>query len=269
MLKKLLKYEFIATGRIFLPLYGALLIVAFIQRLFLNLNFENIENISLGILASSVPMLFLILLVAVFVTSFIMMIIRFYKNLLTSEGYLMFTLPVSVSKLIWSKLIVIVIWMILSVIVGVIACLILVMSISDLPDLFTVTNRLFVEIGANEFWGLFLELALLVLSSLVAGILSVYLSMAVGQLSDKHKLLCSVGAYIGLNIIVNNIILAVIVAVLNSPFGVSMAYGLFATFTENQMAVAVLAGMIALNVVMGAVYFLLTRYILTKKLNLA
>ena len=84
-----------------------------------------------GILASSVPMLFLILLVAVFVTSFIMMIIRFYKNLLTSEGYLMFTLPVSVSKLIWSKLIVIVIWMILSVIVGVIACLILVMSISD------------------------------------------------------------------------------------------------------------------------------------------
>ena len=114
-----------------------------------------------------------------------------------------------------------------------------------------------------------MELALLVLSSLVAGTLSVYLSMAVGQLSDKHKLLCSVGAYIGLNIIVNNIILAVIVAVLNSPFGVSMAYGLFYAFTEDQMAVAVLAGMIALNVAMGAVYFLLTRYILTKKLNLA
>ena len=45
MLKKLLKYEFIATGRIFLPLYGALLIVAFIQRLFLNLNFVNLETI--------------------------------------------------------------------------------------------------------------------------------------------------------------------------------------------------------------------------------
>ena len=131
MLRKLMQYEFTATGRIFLPLYGALIVVAFIQRLFLNFNIGNMENLSLGILASSVPMLFLILLVAVFVTSFIMMIIRFYKNLLTSEGYLMFTLPVSVSKLIWSKLIVIVIWMILSVIVGVIACLILVMSISD------------------------------------------------------------------------------------------------------------------------------------------
>ena len=78
MLRKLMKYEFTATGRIFLPLYGALIVVAFIQRLFLNFNIGNMENLSLGILASSVPMLFLILLVAVFVTSFIMMIIRFY-----------------------------------------------------------------------------------------------------------------------------------------------------------------------------------------------
>ena len=33
MLRKLMKYEFTATGRIFLPLYGALIVVAFIQRM--------------------------------------------------------------------------------------------------------------------------------------------------------------------------------------------------------------------------------------------
>ena len=85
MLRKLMQYEFTATGRIFLPLYGALIVVAFIQRLFLNFNIGNMENLSLGILASSVPMLFLILLVAVFVTSFIMMIIRFYKISISHE----------------------------------------------------------------------------------------------------------------------------------------------------------------------------------------
>jgi hypothetical protein len=41
MLKKLLKYEFQATGRIFLPLYGALIVVAFIQRLFLAFNLTS------------------------------------------------------------------------------------------------------------------------------------------------------------------------------------------------------------------------------------
>ena len=53
MLRKLMQYEFTATGRIFLPLYGALIVVAFIQRLFLNFNIGNMENLSLGILAST------------------------------------------------------------------------------------------------------------------------------------------------------------------------------------------------------------------------
>ena len=102
MLKKLLKYEFIATGRIFLPLYGALIVVSFLQKLFFDFNFGNMRNISLNILIGAIPVLFTTLVVAVIVTTFIMMIMRFYKNLLSSEGYLMFTLPVSVSKLIWS-----------------------------------------------------------------------------------------------------------------------------------------------------------------------
>ena len=37
MLRKLIKYEFKATGRIFFPLYLALIIIAFIQRLFFQL----------------------------------------------------------------------------------------------------------------------------------------------------------------------------------------------------------------------------------------
>ena len=40
MLGKLLKYEFKATGRVFLPMFGALLIISVINRLFSNLNFK-------------------------------------------------------------------------------------------------------------------------------------------------------------------------------------------------------------------------------------
>lgn len=269
MLKKLLKYEFIATGRIFLPLYGALLVVAIIQRLFLNFNINQVDNLSLGILAGTVPAIFGILLIAVIVTSFIMMIQRFYKNLLTSEGYLMFTLPVSVAKLIWSKLIVILVWMILSAVMAVLACCILVMRLSDIASFFTVLGQLFVEITEMGYWGIAIEFVVFILTAVVSTILSIYLSMAIGQLSDKHKLLCSVGAYIGLNIVVNNILLAALAGVAASPFGYGLASGVLATLTQVQALGVTFAGFIVLYVAMSAVYFILTRYILTKKLNLA
>ena len=86
MLRKLLKYEFIATGRIFLPLYGALIVVAFLQKIFFDLNFGDIGSVSLSILVGAIPVLFSALIVAVVVASFIMMIIRFNKNLLSNEG---------------------------------------------------------------------------------------------------------------------------------------------------------------------------------------
>ena len=85
MLGKLLKYEFRATGRLFLPLYGALVIFALINALLLS--FREIPQLP-AVLAMLVNIL---LAIAVFVVTFIVMIQRFYKNLLSDEGYLMFT----------------------------------------------------------------------------------------------------------------------------------------------------------------------------------
>ena len=55
MLRKLIKYEFKATGRIFFPLYLALIIIAFIQRLFFQFNIENMGSIVINILSLIVP----------------------------------------------------------------------------------------------------------------------------------------------------------------------------------------------------------------------
>ena len=122
MLGKLIKYEFRATGRICLPLFGALLLAACISRLFESLRFET--PMVIGIIVS------IFLIVAVFVIVLIVTLIRFYRNLLTNEGYLMFTLPVTVDSLIWSKLIVAFVWHILSLVVVFTA--ILIMSVTDL-----------------------------------------------------------------------------------------------------------------------------------------
>ena len=104
MLRKLLKHEFRATGRIMLPMYLVLLVTAL-----------GSANLSMRYLLDNdawfLSMLGILLLTAfgfaiggVFIVSFILMIQRFYKNLLQDEGYVMLTLPVSIHEHIWTKL---------------------------------------------------------------------------------------------------------------------------------------------------------------------
>src|SRR5699024_4932362 len=110
MLIKLMKHEFRATARIMGPLYLILLAVA------LGFNFSarlmDSSSFVLNMMAALIVMAYVIAVIAVFVVAFILMLQRFYKNLLGDEGYLMFTLPVSIHQHVWSKLIVSAVWFI-------------------------------------------------------------------------------------------------------------------------------------------------------------
>ena len=264
MLKKLLKYEFQATGRIFLPLYGALIVVAFIQRLFLAFNLNSLDSLALNILTAMVPTIFGALIMAICVVTFIMMIQRFYKNLLGREGYLMFTLPVSVSKLIWSKLIVIVVWSILSVLIGILSFFIVFLQSGDFTLIMSEFGELLKQLHINHFMLSAVETVVLILSE----VLSIYLSMAIGQLSNKHKVLSAVGAYIGISILVNNVVMAVVISAGNSPLGDTLFRTLFSGLNEVQTVNVGLMIIILFFVIQAVVYFLITKHLLTKKLNL-
>ena len=84
MLTKLLKHEFRATARIMGPLYLVLLAVA------LGFNFSarlmDSGNFVLNMLAALVVMAYVVAITAVFIVAFILMLQRFYKNLLGDEG---------------------------------------------------------------------------------------------------------------------------------------------------------------------------------------
>ena len=111
MLGKLLKHEFRATGRIMLPLMGALLALALMANLSIRGMTSSLSDIpALRILFILILIFFGMGIVAVGVMALVVMVSRFYRNLLKSEGYLMFTLPVSVHELVWAKLIVSLVW---------------------------------------------------------------------------------------------------------------------------------------------------------------
>lgn len=124
MLGKLMKYEIKATQRIFLPLYGLILVFALLIKVFMLFNIQNARG--MAIIPFVITMIiYCVLIAAVCVMTLVVTIQRFNKNLLGDEGYLSFTLPVKVHSHIDSKMIISLMWTVLSLIVSAVSIFIL------------------------------------------------------------------------------------------------------------------------------------------------
>ena len=106
MLGKLIKHEFRATARLMLPLFLVVILLSCFMRLTASvLALGDGRSFVLRLLSGLFSTGFVLSIFASLIFSVVMMVSRFYKNLMTDEGYLMFTLPVGVHSLLWSKLI--------------------------------------------------------------------------------------------------------------------------------------------------------------------
>lgn len=267
MLGKLMKYEFKATGRVFLPLYAAMLIMAAVTKLMFSLQLDTPRIISL--------VLSILLMIAAFVVTFILAIQRFYKNFLTDEGYLMFTLPTDASTLIGGKLLVAILW---NVVCTGVAYLALSMMAFSGGEWQAVTQAIR-DIGLPSVDVTFftIEFAALILASLVSGILTIYASMALSMLSGKHRVALSFVFYLGLNTVMQ-LLTTAILGLFSMPFTgrytASVEELTFASvrqyFTPETIAtIHSYAGiMIVVTVGFGAAMFFVTRYMLKNQLNL-
>jgi hypothetical protein len=257
MLSKLLKYEFKATGRVILPLFGALLLLSVISRLFISLRFEAPMVIGIA--------LTVIMIISIFVITFIITLQRFYKNLLTNEGYLMFTLPVSADQLIWSKLIAAFVWNLVSILVVGLAIVIMAVTEFRFSDIIREIVRFLqeVHIAGVQLGVYILEFILASVASLLSSILFFYGCMSCSLLFNKNRVLFSFVAFL-VFYTVGQILSAIVVSIV-------MATGLPDFFAHmNPYAVIHTAqlGVLALNVLIGAFFYFLSRYMLKNKLNL-
>ena len=138
---KLLKYEWKACARTCLPLYGVLILMSLISRILYIIP----KNASLDFMLPAIgSMLYMGVMMAAFVVTAVILIQRFYKNLLGSEGYLMFTLPVTVSQHLLSKTIIAVVMIGLS-------------GLSALISIFIFADRMILSM--DEVWQAFTGLS--------------------------------------------------------------------------------------------------------------
>lgn len=214
MLGKLLKQEFRATGRIMLPVFGALLILSVLANFSLRLLDSGLsDNRVLRLLAVLAIGFFIFgIFAAMFITLWLM-VSRFYRNLLKDEGYLMHTLPVSVHGLVWSKLIVSLVWFIatgllITLVVGLTA---LIQSGTNLSEIFIqlpswAELKAFLAaqgIRGSDITLFFTELIALFLAATIASCLHFYAAMAMGHMFSKDKVLLSIVFFVALSFVMS------------------------------------------------------------------
>lgn len=265
---KLLKYEWKACARICLPLYGAMLLMSIVSAL---MTTERAQDFMSGIPTAILGMLYFAMLVAVFVVTLVILIQRFYKNLLGDEGYLMFTLPVSVAQHIWSKVIIAAVICCLSGIVAVLSIAILGSGTGLLVGFGMVLGE-FGRIIVTEphALGYILEGILLLLVSTISGVLFLYLCMALGHLAKKHRVLMSVVWYFVLSTVAQFVFSFVLIGVGNWPMEwLVQAIGDMVVGVPPQVLLhGVLLGFCVATAIPGAICYFGTHYILKNRLNL-
>ena len=214
MLGKLLKQEFRATGRIMLPVFGALLILSVLANFSIRvLDSSAGSNTALRILAVIVLIFFGFAVFGAMIVTLWLMVSRFYRNLLKDEGYLMHTLPVSVHGLVWSKLLVSLVWFIATglLILAIVSLTALIQSGTNLSELLAQLPS-WAEIKAllsahgihsGDITLFFTELIALILLGSIAGCLHFYAAMAMGHMFSKDKILLSIVFFVALSFVLS------------------------------------------------------------------
>lgn len=264
MLRKLMKHEFRATGRVMGPLFGLLLIAAIAARFSVGVLLESSARF-LNLLGGLFTTAFVIAIVGVCVMSLVLMINRFRTNLLGDEGYIMFTLPASVHQQIWSKLIVSAVWFIATGLAVVAAGFILVAQQGFWLEIRRGFAEIFRHLTAyyafNGTAFLFELLALIFVGCCVL-CLEFYAAMAIGHSFANHKVLYSVLSFLGLQFVMQLLSGGILV-------GTNYDFLVVALPSDGVLAMhSVMLTMIVSTAVFGAVYYVITTMFLKKRLNL-
>ena len=266
MLRKLMKYEFKATARTMLPMAGVTLLLSVLVSFIIRFG-ENVSNPIVSMLFSFLTLLSVLALCGMGIVVLVLMINRFRHNILSDEGYITLTLPVSIHKVIWSKIIVSSVWCIMSIAVVALSLLIMFYQISFLAGLGSFFGAMWDNMTASyalNGTAVIIELLVVCFFSYAAFCLMAYASMAIGYSFNRYKGAISVGAFLGLTFITNTIsVLAVL------PFDIDTVFNNLALNLGEMGLVHVMFIVgIVVSLIACAVYYFITTYMLKHKLNI-
>jgi len=268
MLGKLLKYELRATGRQVLPLCGGMVAFALLRRLLGLLQItrawpgldDALDSLGIG--------LFVLLLIVCTAAVVIVLIVRYYRNLYTDEGYLMNTLPVSPTQNLLAKTFAAVIWQAVSVLALLLSVFISVIDTHIWRQLLfglaqmNISLQHFLILQQGYVPLITIETILMIFVGAFAGMMQFYAAISLGQFIRRHRVLGAVVFYFGLNFAFS--ILSTLVMLPLGLIGNDVT-----TLNMLPQVLALWFGItLLLTLIEGIVCFVLARWCLSKKLEL-
>lgn len=269
MLGKLMKHEFRATGRIMGPLYLALILLALGANGSVRL-LSSSQNRFLITMGGVELFVFGLVIVAVGVMTLVVMINRFRTNLLGNEGYVTFTLPASVHEQVWAKLIVSAVWAIVTVAAICLSAMIAVFRVSYVNSIVESIRSMMQQMTsyyALNGTAFLLELLALFIVACFCFCLEFYAAMSVGHSFANHKTLLSVVFFFLFQIVMQVIGTWSLFATGNSGW-LENLFSSMPNVSGVQAMHTLMAISILGTVIVAAVYYFLTTYMLKKHLNL-
>ena len=275
MVKKLFKYEWISARRFLVPLSLVVIGLSVIARLMYLFDVESITSEPIALLlglSQGLATTFNVLAIgALFLISQIMLVVRFYRNIVGQEGYLTLTLPVTPGTHVLVKTVFSVLVSLWNVILTVCALLLLGIGTETENDILLGIAQGFDFLtenagGVNVAFYL-LEALLLVVVFFFFQFSLFYACIAVGQQMKKHRVLGALLSYAAWYIFkqILGVVTIVSVTIFSEPLERFLETILLHFDVWMHIGFAVV---IVVYAALSVAFFLVSRFMLTKKLNL-
>lgn len=274
MLGKLIKHEFKATYKIFGLLFSALNLLTLLTRFCVYIPFDNMIFKVLTTILSGV---YVIAVVCMSLFSIAIVLIRFNRNMLRDQGYLSNTLPVKMWQQITAKVLTYTVWMITSVIMMFVSLFVFFIG----KHTFTEFLNEFFDVAGDVFdypklVVIIVLFVILMIAQIAVNLLNVFAALSLGQIFAKHKIAGAILFYFVLNYALGFITSGAMMLMPNfvdkmNNIDVEINAAKTAGDVVNAIgnpALAYLGFLFVIELLLGAIYFVVTNFMLTKKLNL-
>ena len=278
MVKKLYKHEFIALLKWIVPVNLFCLLTAAFLRITMLINSNIPDNDLLDIITGLFTITFVISVFGASIAVLGLVIVRFYKHLLSQEGYLTFTIPVTPTAHLTCKLVCGGTVMALTAVASLlsIGVLLIGQDFSGIEEFFDDMSMLGIYVTPEISGAFAVSIVLFVIAAIVGlahSLLMPYAAMCMGQLSKKNRIVRSVVCYIILSMAINmvtqvlNVVSTIVIGgIMDDMYDVESGEEAVIVMM-NSFNVTMLMGTL-LSVVCCIAFFLIARHILNNKLNL-
>ena len=257
MLGNLFKHEWKDSWLIMTILNVSVLVLSLIGSHSTQKYFEILEEMDVGgFIYAIYILLYAFGIIALSLAATFYFYVRFYKNMYTDQGYLMHTLPVNHNELIVSKLLVALIWRVISFIVIILGIMKMSFSFEDI--IYMVKN---LNLVATDV----ILVVILLLGMALYSILLGYVSISIGQFSARNKVLASIGAYFGIKIIAR--ILRSFLTLINI-YNYRELIEKFRDFNDPTTRATFMLVIIVIVYIACGLYYFITQWIMKNRLNL-